>query len=92
MITGKAKAPWEDSKTSPEILNALGSLKNVVMGLLHRDPRQRMTLAKSYVACNRVLVQSTKTTKDNTSVTATFNDEYVSKVAEKIGEKIKEET
>ena len=63
MILGDRQAPWEDSKTSKKLLRALGIFKTGVLGLLARDPSQRLTIHKFQQACRRSLA--------NSSVTAT---------------------
>jgi hypothetical protein len=87
MILGTTPAPWEDPVSAPELFNSLGSLKAVVLGLLSRDPRSRTSMAHCFVACNRILVQSS--TKSGLSL-GPLKDAYVSKVAQKLKERIRE--
>lgn len=89
MILGTKKAPWEDRLTAPTLLNSLGSLKSVVLGLLQRDPQRRKTMSQCFVACNRILVQSTSAgaTEDGAGG-HTFDEDYVSHVAHNIAGKI----
>ena len=63
MILGDRQAPWEDTKTSKKLLRPLGIFKTGVLGLLARDPAQRLTIHSFQQACRRSLA--------NTSVTAT---------------------
>lgn len=88
-IRGRTKAPWEDRATAPTLLNALGSVKRVVLQLLHRDPRRRMSMPEAFVACNRILVHSSATQGAPTEKGAALQDGYVARVAERIGEKLK---
>ena len=63
MILGDRQAPWEDPETCKKLLRPLGIFKTGVLGLLARDPAQRLTIHSFQQACRRSLA--------NTSVTAT---------------------
>lgn len=60
MIIGKQMLPWENPRTARDWLQPLGYLQDVVLGLLRRDPDERMTMKECVCACKRMLEESTQ--------------------------------
>lgn len=54
-LVGTADLPWEGKRLTPEVLRKLGAHRKDVLGLLHRDPDQRLTLYEFLNCCSRVL-------------------------------------
>ena len=61
MIVGRKTAPWEDRNSSTAaLLTPLGEVKAIVLRLLCRDPKRRMSMEQCFEACLPLLKQSTQ--------------------------------
>jgi hypothetical protein len=58
-IAGLEPLPWEDPVTAPTLLKHFGHFKLAVMGLLNRNPEERISMCEFRKQCNRVLMQTT---------------------------------
>ena len=47
-LVGRTKLPWEDESSSQYLpaMRRLGAMRRGVLGMLHRDPAQRMQLTE----------------------------------------------
>ena len=54
-LVGNRELPWEGSRLTPSVLKKLGAHKKDVLGLLRRDPEERLTLYQFLNSCSRVL-------------------------------------
>lgn len=54
-LVGNLELPWEGSRLTKSVLRKLGAHKKDVLGLLHRDPNERLTLYQFLNSCSRVL-------------------------------------
>ena len=47
-LVGRTSLPWEDETSSQYLpaMNRLGAMRRGVLGMLHRDPAQRMQLTE----------------------------------------------
>lgn len=58
-IVGEQPLPWEAAAPgSGELLKKLGRFKPGILGLLQRDPQQRLTLSAFVSRCRSVLEQT----------------------------------
>ena len=54
-LVGNRELPWEGSRLTSSVLRKLGAHKKDVLGLLRRDPEERLTLYQFLNSCSRVL-------------------------------------
>jgi hypothetical protein len=54
-LVGNRELPWEGSRLTQGVLRKLGAHRRDILGLLHRDPRQRLTLYQFLNSCSMVL-------------------------------------
>ena len=54
-LVGNQELPWEGSRLTSSVLKKLGAHKKDVLGLLHRDPEERLTLYQFLNSCSLVL-------------------------------------
>lgn len=67
MILGEQNLPWEIPEMSEDYLKPLGYAKGIVLGLLHRDPAQRKTMAQCVLDCKRIVSDTSSCTVDDGS-------------------------
>lgn len=61
-IVGEQPLPWEAAaEGSQELLRRLGRFQPGILGLLQRDPEQRLTIAAFISRCRSVLEQTVAT-------------------------------
>ena len=54
-LVGNQELPWEGSRLTSSVLRKLGAHKKDVLGLLHRDPEERLTLYQFLNSCSQML-------------------------------------
>jgi hypothetical protein len=54
-LVGHQELPWEGSRLTQSVLRKLGAHKKDVLGLLNRDPEERLTLYQFLNSCSQML-------------------------------------
>ena len=58
-IVGEQPLPWEQgAEDAQEVLRRLGRFRPGILGLLQRDPQQRLTISAFISRCRSVLEQT----------------------------------
>ena len=57
-LRGDLPLPWEGD-LSLDVHRRLGSFKNLILQLLHREPARRITMRSFHHACNRLFAART---------------------------------